>query len=287
MNDPDREPITDANDPRLSFIVEIAHCFNEMKSIYSHRVRSLTDDTSNALFLTLTGLVHMTKMFLEKFQFDYVLLGQFQSDPIEGAYGGFRQGSGGNYHISYEQIISSMTLQRLKLFDTLDMPYSSEHTLDSCCSSELDNIEIDLLDVVPSLADLEETETSTLYYICGYISMKINIGFDAPEVDSKVSEFTTKVSRGALKHPPEELFDLGLRLYTYYKSVESKSCSTRLLKAFTEIYESNYSFLDDSTVHDMLQRFVNCFSKRYANLQTEQIKIDKNNRKKRKALQYR
>ena len=60
-----------------------------------------------------------------------------------------------------------------------------------------------------------------------------------------------------------------------------------LRKAFMEIYESNYSFLDDSIVRDMLQRFVNCFSKGYANMQSEQIKIDKNNRKKRKTLQYR
>ena len=180
-----------------------------------------------------------------------------------------------------------MTLQRLKLFDTLDMPYSNEHTQDSCCSSELDNDEIELLDAVPCLEDLEEIETSTVYYICGYISMKIDIGLDAPTVESSVSEFTTKVSRGALKHPPGELFDLGLRLYHCYISVESKSCSTRLMKAFMEIYESNYSFLDDSIVRDMLQRFVNCFSKGYANMQSEQIKIDKNNRKKRKTLQYR
>ena len=287
LNDPDREPITDANDPRLSFLLEIGHCFNEMKSKYTHRVRSLTIDTSNALFLTLTGLVHMTKMFLIKFNFEYVLLGQFQSDPIEGAYGGFRQGSGGNYHISYEQILSSMTLQRLKLFDKLDLAYSNEHTLATCCSSELDDKEIDLLDVVPSLADLEEVETSTLYYICGYISMKTNIGLDAPEVASTISEFTAKVSRGALKHPPEELFDLGLRLYTYYKSVELKTCSNRLVKAFKEVYDSSYSFLDDKVVQEVLQRFSNCFSKGYANMQTEQIKIDKNNRKKRKALQHR
>lgn len=286
LNDPDREPITDANDARLSFLVEIAQCFNEMKSTYTHRVRSLTDDTSNALFLTLTGLVHLTKMFLEKFKFDYVLLGQFQSDPIEGAFGGFRQGSGGNYHISYEQILSSMTLQRLKLFDILELPYSNEHTRDSCCSTELCDNEIDLLDVIPSLEDLEEIERSTLYYICGYVSMKINIGLDAPVVDSNISEFTTNVSRGALKHPPEELFDLGLRLYCYHKNVESKSCSTRLMKAFKEIYESSYSFLDESIVSGMLQRFINCFSKGHANMQTEQIKIDKNNRKKRKALQY-
>ena len=91
----------------------------------------------------------------------------------------------------------------------------------------------------------------------------------------------------AAQGTPEEPFDLGLRLYCFHKNVESKSCATRLMKEFTEIYESNYSFLDDSIVSDMLQRFINCFSKGYANMQTEQIKIDKNNRKKRKALQYR
>ena len=198
----------------------------------------------------------------------------------------FRQGSGENYHISYEQILSSMTLQRLKLFDKLDLPYSNEHTLDKCCSSELDDKEIDLLDAIPS-DDLREVETSTLYYICGYISMKTNMGLEAPEINSTVSEFTNKVSRGALKHPPEELYDLGLRLYTYYKNVELKSCSTRLVKAFTAIFECSFCFLDDAIVQEVMRRFVNCFSKGYARMRTEEIKIDKNNRKKKKALQYR
>ena len=117
--------------------------------------------------------------------------------------------------------------------------------------------------------------------------MKTEIGLDAAGVSSSISEFTTKVSRGALKHPLEELFDLGLRLYGYYKNVEMKTCSTRLVNAFREIYESSYSFLDHTVVQDVLHRFVNCFSKGYANMATEQIKIDKNNRKKRKALQYR
>ena len=125
------------------------------------------------------------------------------------------QGSGTrnrNYHIAYEQILSSMTLQRVKLFDKLDLPYSNEHAVATCCSSELDDKEIDLLDVVPSPGDLEEKEASTVYYICGYVAMKTNIGLDAPEISLKVSEFTEKVSRGAIKHPPEELYDLNLRL---------------------------------------------------------------------------
>ena len=83
-----------------------------MESQYTHRVRSLTDDTRKALHLTLHGLVDMRKMFLVDKNFDYILLGHFQSDPIEGEYGGFRQYSGGNFYISYEQILSSMTLRQ-------------------------------------------------------------------------------------------------------------------------------------------------------------------------------
>ena len=44
----------------------MANCFNKMKSIYTHRLRSLTNDTSNALYLTL---VHMTKMFMTDSKF--------------------------------------------------------------------------------------------------------------------------------------------------------------------------------------------------------------------------
>ena len=210
-------------------------------------MRSLTGDTSDALFLTLTGLVHMTRMLLNKLNFEYVLLGKFQSDLIEGAYGGFRQGSGGNYHISYEQIISSLALQRLKLFDKLDMEYSNEHDRDDCCTRELDDKEIGLLDVTPSLTDIDEGEKSTLYYICGYIAMKQGIGLDAPEVDTPVSEFTNNVSRGKLKHPSEDLFDLSLRLLCTRRRLIFKHVQTEKLKLFVVFMKPTYHFLKVQT----------------------------------------
>ena len=81
-----------------------------MESKYTHRVRSLTDDTRTALHMTLHGLVDMAKMFLVEKNILYNLFGQFQSDPIEGEFGVYRQDSGGNYYICYEQILSSLTL---------------------------------------------------------------------------------------------------------------------------------------------------------------------------------
>ena len=53
--------------------------------------------------------------------------------------------------------------------------------------------------------------------------------------NNSASEFTKMVSRGRLSFPTEELFDLSLYLYGYYKSVEDKKCKTRLINAFDRI----------------------------------------------------
>ena len=47
--------------------------------------------------------------------YKYVMPGEFQSDPIEGEIGVYRQQSGGNMYIS-NQVLSSLHLQRRKLF---------------------------------------------------------------------------------------------------------------------------------------------------------------------------
>ena len=112
LNDDDRLPVTDIDDPRLAFLMEIGECFKSMECKYTHRVRSLTDDTRTALHMTLHGLVDMAKMFSVGKNSLYILFGQFQSDPIEGEFGVYRQDSGGNYYICYEQILSSLTLRR-------------------------------------------------------------------------------------------------------------------------------------------------------------------------------
>ena len=70
-----------------------------------------------------------------------------------------------------------------------------------------------------------------LYYICGYVAHKEN----GMIMDPTVAEFTKMVSRGRLSFLTEELFDLSLYLYGYYKSVEDKKCTIRLINAFDRI----------------------------------------------------
>ena len=104
--DPDRQTFTDKNDARLQFLLSMANSFSEMnpRSIPDGmRKQMLTVDTSEALFLTLKGMVSVIQVLLEK-GFPYVPPGQMQSDRIEGEFGIYRSAAGGNYYISIDQI---------------------------------------------------------------------------------------------------------------------------------------------------------------------------------------
>ena len=175
--------------------------------------------------------------------------------------------------------------ENIKLFDRLEVPYSNDHFKDECCLADLSEKEIDLLDNIPSADNLSDHDISTLYYISGYIAARCSIGMDAVPTEElfKASEFTRKVSRGLLKQPTEDLFELGKSLYVYYKDTDDKSCSTKLLKAFNAIYESFPCTFPQ--INDILERYVNCFSKGFSTKETDKIKREKkemNTRKERK-----
>ena len=173
-----------------------------------------------------------------------------------------------------------MTLSRIKLFDKLNMEYSNDHAKDKCCDAPLSDKEVDLLDEI-SVDELTETELSTLYYINGYVAAKHDIGLlNAPEKHFKASEFTENVSHGLLKHPPAILFEMSMSLFVFYKNVSDNSCSNRLLQAFKFIYEcSPCNFEDEEKI---LRRFINTFAKGFSTKMTEEIRVDKQNRKKKK-----
>ena len=88
------------------------------------RVMCLTVDTSEALFITLNGISALIKLLLSK-GFSYVLPGSYQSDRLEGEFGIFRQSAGGCYYKSFQQIVNNLALQRLKLFDPLEIDKNS------------------------------------------------------------------------------------------------------------------------------------------------------------------
>ena len=68
----------------------------------------------------LGDLVALIRTLLEK-GCGYILSGEMQSDRIEGEFSGYWSSAGGNYHISLDQILNGLQLQRLKLFKKMNL----------------------------------------------------------------------------------------------------------------------------------------------------------------------
>ena len=118
LEDPDRYPINSPGDERLNYLERITASLKLMdNSKQGQTVRGLTVDTANAWHVSLLGLVDLTKSLLGS-GMKYICLGKIQS-RIEGGFGVIRQLGGGNYLVSVEQVISSLSLHRLKLYHKL------------------------------------------------------------------------------------------------------------------------------------------------------------------------
>ncbi|KAH7966209.1 hypothetical protein HPB49_014495 [Dermacentor silvarum] len=68
---------------------------------------ALSTETHSALRLTCYSLVELCRYCLKEVNFDYVLLGKFQTDRLEERFGQYRRLSGTNYHISIQQVFES------------------------------------------------------------------------------------------------------------------------------------------------------------------------------------
>ena len=93
---------------------------------------------------------------------------------------------------------------------------------------------------------------------------------------------TNDKNYGKLSHPPEDLYDLSLYYYAYFKSRNPKCCRKVFLEAYNEIYSAtDYEFENIASIN---RRFSNCFFKAFVKKESSKIKSDerKKNMKKRK-----
>ena len=123
LNDPDRAVFSTYDDERYDYLLQMAESFERMDTTstkYTHRVMSLTADTSNALVITLRGLESLVKYLLSK-DIKYIMLGDMQSDRIEGEFGAYRRLNGGNYYMSADHVQNALKLHRIELFSSLEV----------------------------------------------------------------------------------------------------------------------------------------------------------------------
>ena len=244
LNDRDREQITSKDHTSLHYLKEMAASFAKMPGGRGrNRIRSLTNETRDALIQTLNGLVEIAGKLLEDESFKYILLGFFQSDRIEGEFGVYRQMSGGCYHISVDQILCSTKLRRLKLYADLDseVPSSRHMTSDAnCCLSPFKEDELLTMDdsLLTTADDISENEMASLLFICGYIAFKEGLRGQSETVGlCEASEFLHLVSRGKLTVPPEDLVKFSVVCYGYFRTTRT-NCVNRMVRIFDELYDA-------------------------------------------------
>ena len=113
----------------------------------------------------------------------------------------------------------------MKLLHKLQCESSSKHEGEHCCLEELSeedwNNVTTCFQRTSSLSDNEEV--NPLLHFSGYVAKKDNIIVEDDlfsDSETPESEFLHLVSRGKLTQPSEDLFDLSMYLYCYYKSAE-------------------------------------------------------------------
>lgn len=113
FNDPYREAIKSTSDSQVQFLSEMCQWL-KMWRVSVSSCDALSSQTFQSLITTLEAFLQLIPYLFEKYKIDYILLGKFQSDNLEGRFGSYRQLSGANYYISYMQILENERKLRFK-----------------------------------------------------------------------------------------------------------------------------------------------------------------------------
>lgn len=137
----------------------------------SKRQNLLTKDTSLGLYRTLNGLCSLSNVLLSDFNFNFVLLGQFQSDCIEKEFGIYRQSAGSNYFVAAEQVLPTIRLRNLRLLSKMVKLEKKQNLI----KIPLKQSHLELIDDILCASDLlTKEELSAVYYISGFVAAKYN-----------------------------------------------------------------------------------------------------------------
>lgn len=105
--------IYDINDEKVKFLESFVLWLCKWKSLNLFN-GGLTTDTYNAIYQSTTNLIRIIKVSLQKFNIKYILLGKFQTDNLEGRFGKYRNLSGNNYYVSFQNILESEKKLRIR-----------------------------------------------------------------------------------------------------------------------------------------------------------------------------
>ena len=215
----------------------------------------LTVDTWNALQQTTEGLASLSEYLINHKHQQYVLLGKFQSDWIEGRFGKLCQMNGGNLFASVRQFLESERTLKIKNLAMMDLKLSEIKDLFSESeeqhSSEIENsvkkilsgLKIERTVSIPTA--LPDSVENILFYVGGYFSRSLkklaecqsckeilvssadqsisvicekDPSLSHDENDQQIA-LITEVNRGGLIFPSEFIFTACVIAWDFYQKI--------------------------------------------------------------------
>ena len=207
LKDSNRAAIASANDDSLSKLSAMGDFAIQIKKTEKgKRVKLLTRDNANCLDQTCYSLVQLSKYLLDTTH-QYVLLGNFTTDPLEKLFGKLRQGSGGTYFISVQQVLEKVTIYRTKLLLKFEKSsdelanLGSDHSCPKCKFLPSEGI-CNVIDNLPALCDSLTVDIKmSLVYIAGYIIREDENPDDTFYFYKAYGNFVKDINQGGLTIP--------------------------------------------------------------------------------------
>lgn len=210
--------------------------------------KGLTRETFLATKQSNRVLIKVSEYLLETEGFHYVLLGQLQSDIIEGRFGWIRQLSGANYFVSLRQILEaekSIRVRSLVRYSTCNMEdlRTLFGTLNCIEQKKIEERAAQLADTLQNeiYPEFENEDQNIIFYIAGYLGRSLvrrlkcsnckmlyardkslPLIFEEPITNNDralQAAFFAQVNRGGLTPPSDLLFAFSLAVFNYFKVV--------------------------------------------------------------------
>ncbi|KAG0412551.1 hypothetical protein HPB47_010310 [Ixodes persulcatus] len=287
----------------LAFLMEQLHlllkgaAFRRLRYPNQEPVRALTDMQLEFLdafvnWLDIWGSVKMdtvTRYCLEELNFEYVLLGKFQTDSLEDRFGFHRRLSGTNYHISVQQIFESET--KLRLQGSLVFPDMQELCKPSGVTCDADKLMKDY-NIKITENDLKEKEPSlpAITYIagfCAHAALKkipceacaLNLVTEERELQLNRNVIIENLTRGGLKFPQKTHIEKKKNATRFHADGNQRevllSLSRHLLLDNEDLDICNNGHHPDTVLSHILRAAANTLLKDYGQMKTDQLRSRK------------
>jgi hypothetical protein len=179
------------------------------------------------------------------------MLGEFSTDYIEKEFSKFRQGSGGTYFITVQNVVEKLNIEKAKLLLQLKVDISdytdNEHSCqkcgylrseESCC----------IINQLPELeTSLPLSTKMALFYIAGYVTRKDDVSENELLNDTSFyfqlyGDYTKTMDRGGLSIPLDCCAQWVFFCYIIFEIEKNHICRKSLCNIFmmiSDIYNLN------------------------------------------------